>query len=227
MPRRGDASADAPRRRRARSAKIHREGRRAMNGETRERLERELDEFDPDRRREALADLWRDRRARRGWRFPSRAARSTSTPTPSSPTTPTAIRRRSSRGWRAGADWRPPASSISTSSTALEEFLDAGRLIGLKTLREPGIAGVRAGIRQLVINSPGEPGIAYHMGVGFPRDAVASLPRGNARRGGDADARDGPPRQCVSRSGRARLRPRCRATDAERQRDRASPLRGV
>ena len=37
-----------------------------------------------------------------------------------------------------------------------------------------------------VINSPGEPGIAYHMGVGFPGRGRAPVPRDDARRGGRA-----------------------------------------
>lgn len=55
----------------------------------------------------------------------------------------------------------------------IDEFLDAGPALGLR---------VTAGLECRVfvpefstreINSPGEPGIAYHMGVGFPRTAVA------------------------------------------------------
>ena len=49
----------------------------------------------------------------------------------------------------------------------LEEFLEAGRLLGLKTCvsLESRVYVPEFGDR--VINSPGEPGIAYHMGVGF------------------------------------------------------------
>lgn len=55
---------------------------------------------------------------------------------------------------------------------ALEEFLDACRLLGLK-----GTAGLESRVfvpefADKVINSPGEPGISYHMGVGFPRAEV-------------------------------------------------------
>lgn len=55
---------------------------------------------------------------------------------------------------------------------ALEEFLDACRLLGLK-----GTAGLESRVfvpefADKVINSPGEPGISYHMGVGFPRAQV-------------------------------------------------------
>ena len=51
---------------------------------------------------------------------------------------------------------------------AVEEFLDASRLLGLK-----GCAGLETRVyvpefSDRVINSPGEPGISYHMGVGFP-----------------------------------------------------------
>ena len=51
---------------------------------------------------------------------------------------------------------------------ALDEFLDAARLLGLK-----GCAGLETRVyvpefSTRVINSPGEPGISYHMGVGFP-----------------------------------------------------------
>ncbi len=55
---------------------------------------------------------------------------------------------------------------------ALEEFLDACKLLGLK-----GCAGLESRVfvpefADKVINSPGEPGISYHMGVGFPLATV-------------------------------------------------------
>jgi len=51
---------------------------------------------------------------------------------------------------------------------AVEEFLEVSRLLGLK-----GCAGLETRVyvpefADRVINSPGEPGISYHMGVGFP-----------------------------------------------------------
>jgi hypothetical protein len=51
---------------------------------------------------------------------------------------------------------------------ALEEFLEAAKILGLK-----GCAGLESRVfvpefSDRVINSPGEPGISYHMGVGFP-----------------------------------------------------------
>ncbi len=52
---------------------------------------------------------------------------------------------------------------------ALEEFLEAGRLIGLKTCASLESRVFLPEFATRVMNSPGEPGIAYHMGVGFPR----------------------------------------------------------
>jgi len=51
---------------------------------------------------------------------------------------------------------------------ALEEFLEAGKTLGLKTC-----AGLETRVfvpefATRVMTSPGEPGITYHMGVGFP-----------------------------------------------------------
>ncbi len=51
---------------------------------------------------------------------------------------------------------------------ALEEFLEVAKMLGLK-----GCAGLESRVfvpefSDRVINSPGEPGISYHMGVGFP-----------------------------------------------------------
>jgi hypothetical protein len=55
---------------------------------------------------------------------------------------------------------------------ALDEFLDACQLLGVK-----GCAGLETRVfvpefETRVINSPGEPGISYHMGVGFPSAEV-------------------------------------------------------
>jgi len=55
---------------------------------------------------------------------------------------------------------------------AVEEFLEAARMLGLK-----GCAGMETRVfvpefSDRVINSPGEPGISYHMGVGFPSSDV-------------------------------------------------------
>jgi len=50
---------------------------------------------------------------------------------------------------------------------ALEEFLDAGRPVGLKACVSVETRVFVPEFAARVINSPGEPGIAYHMGVGF------------------------------------------------------------
>ncbi|MHC4171994.1 MAG: PHP domain-containing protein [Planctomycetota bacterium] len=55
---------------------------------------------------------------------------------------------------------------------ALEEFLEAGRMLGLKAC-----AGLETRVfvpefATRVMTSPSEPGITYHMGVGFPRAAL-------------------------------------------------------
>jgi hypothetical protein len=55
---------------------------------------------------------------------------------------------------------------------ALDEFREARRLLGLK-----GCSGLETRVyvpefSTRVINSPGEPGISYHMGVGFPSSKV-------------------------------------------------------
>jgi hypothetical protein len=52
---------------------------------------------------------------------------------------------------------------------ALDEFLDAAKALSLK-----GFAGLESRVfvpefSDKVINSPGEPGIAYHIGIGFPK----------------------------------------------------------
>ncbi|HVM61026.1 MAG TPA: hypothetical protein VMV72_09170 [Verrucomicrobiae bacterium] len=51
----------------------------------------------------------------------------------------------------------------------VEEFLEAGRLIGLKTVASIESRVYVPEFSDRVINSPGEPGIAYHMGAGFTR----------------------------------------------------------
>ena len=51
----------------------------------------------------------------------------------------------------------------------LEEFWEAGKLCGLKRCVSMESRVFVPEFAMRVINSPGEPGIAYHMGVGFPR----------------------------------------------------------
>jgi hypothetical protein len=58
---------------------------------------------------------------------------------------------------------------------ALEEFWAAGKLIGLKRCASLESRAFVPEFSTRVINSPGEPGIAYHMGVGFPREVQHPL----------------------------------------------------
>jgi hypothetical protein len=58
---------------------------------------------------------------------------------------------------------------------ALEEFWAAGKLLGLKRCASLESRVFVPEFSTRVINSPGEPGIAYHMGVGFPREVKHPL----------------------------------------------------
>ncbi len=58
---------------------------------------------------------------------------------------------------------------------ALEEFWAAGKLIGLKRSASLESRVFVPEFATRVINSPGEPGIAYHMGTGFPREVKHPL----------------------------------------------------
>ena len=68
----------------------------------------------------------------------------------------------------------------------LEEFLEAGRLVGLKTCVSLESRVFVPEFATRVINSPGEPGIAYHMGVGFtsaaPQPFLAEMREAAERR---------------------------------------------
>jgi hypothetical protein len=68
----------------------------------------------------------------------------------------------------------------------LEEFLEAGRLLGLKTCVSLESRVFVPEFATRVINSPGEPGIAYHMGVGFtsaaPQPFLAEMRAAAAQR---------------------------------------------
>ena len=76
------------------------------------------------------------------------------------------------------------------------EFLEAARLLGLR-----GVASLESRVfvpelAEVVTNSPGEPGIAYHMGVGFPGPVehpfIAEMGRASAGRIRAAIARVNP-----------------------------------
>jgi len=52
---------------------------------------------------------------------------------------------------------------------ALDEFLEASRIVGLKSCASLESRVFVPEFAARVINSPGEPGVAYHMGVGFTK----------------------------------------------------------
>ena len=58
---------------------------------------------------------------------------------------------------------------------ALEEFWAAGKLLGLKRCASLESRVFVPEFCTRIINSPGEPGIAYHMGAGFPREVQHPL----------------------------------------------------
>jgi hypothetical protein len=55
----------------------------------------------------------------------------------------------------------------------LEEFLEAGRLLGLRAAVHVETRAFLGAFRDAEINSPGEPGVTYIMGAGFPRIPAA------------------------------------------------------
>lgn len=67
-----------------------------------------------------------------------------------------------------------------------EEFREAGSLLNLKTCVSLETRVFVPEFATRVINSPGEPGIAYHMGVGFPENAahpfLTAMRRASAQR---------------------------------------------
>ena len=134
----------------------------------RERLEQELDDFDPDRRREALAALWRNAESGKE-----------ALPEPGGEVNLHAHTFFSYNAYGYSPSkfaWLARKRGLAAAGIVdfdvldgLEEFLDAGRVIGLRTCASVESRVFAPEFAKLVINSPGEPGVAYHMGVGFPR----------------------------------------------------------
>ena len=135
-----------------------------------ERLERQLDDFDRSQRLEALASLWRA--AERG---------EDALPEPSSDVNLHAHTFFSYNAYGYSPSkfaWLARKAGLAVAGIVdfdvldgVDEFIDAGRRIGLKCC-----AGLESRVfvpefATLEINSPGEPGVAYNMGVGFPRAA--------------------------------------------------------
>ena len=157
-----------------------------------ESLERQLDSFDPAQRRSALAALWR------------MAGDGVLTLPP--PGTAVNLHAHTffsynARGYSPSKfAWLARKAGLAVAGIVdfdvldgLDEFLDAGRLIGLKTCVSLESRVFVPEFATRVINSPGEPGIAYHMGVGFttaaPRPFLEQMRGAAARRTRDLLAR--------------------------------------
>jgi hypothetical protein len=141
-----------------------------------EKLEHELDSFDASRRKNALLTLWEEARAGRIELPPPGEAVNLHCHTFFSYNT---------YGYSPSKfAWLARKRSLAVAGVvdfdvldALDEFLDACKLLGLK-----GSAGLETRVfvpefAERVINSPGEPGISYHMGVGFPRAELKGEPK--------------------------------------------------
>jgi hypothetical protein len=134
----------------------------------RERLEHELDDFDPGRRREALAALWRN----------VESAKEV-LPEPGAEVNLHAHSFFSYNAYGYSPSrfaWAARKRGLAAAGVVdfdvldgVEEFIAAGRLIGLRTCASLESRVFVPEFSRLVINSPGEPGVAYNMGVGFPR----------------------------------------------------------
>jgi hypothetical protein len=135
-----------------------------------ESLEKQMDSFDRAERDQALRELWGlARRGAIGLPAPGRAVNLHSHTFYSynaygySP---------SKFAWLARRRGLAVAGIVDFDSLdGLEEFRAAGRMIGLKACVSLESRTFVPEFADRVINSPGEPGIAYHMGVGFTRFA--------------------------------------------------------
>jgi hypothetical protein len=133
-----------------------------------EPLERALDDCDPDRRREALDALWRS--VGRG---------EVALPEPGGDVNLHAHTFFSFNAYGYSPSkfaWLARKAGLAAAGIVdfdvldgVEEFLDAGRLIGLRTCASLESRVFAPELRTRVLSSPGEPGVAYNMGVGFPR----------------------------------------------------------
>jgi len=133
----------------------------------REQLERQLDDFDRSRRREALTLLWR-------------GVQSGDDVLPE-PGVEVNLHAHTFFSYNAYGyspskfAWLARKAGLAVAGIVdfdvldgADEFLEAGRLIGLKTCASLESRVFVPEFATQAINSPGEPGVAYHMGVGFP-----------------------------------------------------------
>jgi len=133
-----------------------------------ERLERQLDDFDRSRRSEALRLLWRE--AELG---------EIALPEPGVEVNLHAHTFFSYNAYGYSPSkfaWLARKAGLAAAGIVdfdvldgVEEFLEAGRLIGLRTCGSLESRTFVPEFAALEMNSPGEPGVSYNMGVGFPR----------------------------------------------------------
>ena len=133
-----------------------------------EALERQLDSFDPKQRRSALSDLWRQ--VQEGQIVLPKAGAAVNLHAHTFFSYNAYGYSPSKYAWLARKAGLAMAGIVDFDVLdALEEFLAAGRLVGLKTCVSLESRMFVPEFAARVINSPGEPGIAYHMGVGFTK----------------------------------------------------------
>ena len=135
-----------------------------------ERLERQLDDFDRNRRSEALTHLWR-----------AAELGEIALPEPGVEVNLHAHTFFSYNAYGYSPSkfaWLARKAGLAAAGIVdfdvldgVDEFLEAGRLIGLRTCGSLESRAFVPEFATLEINSPGEPGVAYNMGVGFPRAA--------------------------------------------------------
>ena len=133
-------------------------------------LERQLDEFDPAQRGEALRLLWR-----------AVQSGEIALPAPGADVNLHAHTFFSYNAYGYSPSkfaWLARKAGLAAAGIVdfdvldgVDEFLEAGRLIGLRTCASLESRTFVPEFAALEINSPGEPGVAYNMGVGFPRTA--------------------------------------------------------
>jgi hypothetical protein len=133
-----------------------------------ESLEQQLDSFDPSKRREALQTLWRQ--VEDGKITLPKAGTDVNLHSHTFFSYNAYGYSPSKYAWLARKAGLAVAGIVDFDVLdAMEEFLEAGRLVGLKTCVSLESRVFVPEFATRVINSPGEPGIAYHMGVGFAR----------------------------------------------------------
>ena len=132
-----------------------------------EELEQKLDSFDPAERKEALGAL--AEKARKGEIEPARVGTDVNLHCHTFFSYNTYGYSPSKFAWLARKAGLAVAGVVDFDVLdALEEFLNAGRMLDLKVCAGFETRVFVPEFATRVINSPGEPGISYHMGVGFP-----------------------------------------------------------